>query len=33
MDQMIYLDNAATTKCAPEAVKAMMPYLDRKSVV
>ena len=28
MDQMIYLDNAATTKCAPEAVKAMMPYFS-----
>ena len=27
---MIYLDNAATTKCAPEAVEAMLPYLGEK---
>lgn len=27
---MIYLDNAATTKCAPEAVEAMLPYLSEK---
>ena len=27
MKQVIYLDNAATTKTAPEAVEAMMPYL------
>ncbi len=27
---MIYLDNAATTKCAPEAVEAMLPYYGEK---
>lgn len=27
---MIYLDNAATTKCSPEAVCAMLPYLYEK---
>ena len=27
---MIYLDNAATKKCAPEAVEAMLPYLGEK---
>lgn len=26
MDKIIYLDNAATTKTAPEAVEAMLPY-------
>ena len=26
MKQTVYLDNAATTKTAPEVVEAMMPY-------
>lgn len=29
MKQFIYLDNAATTKTAPEAVEAMMPYFTQ----
>ncbi|MGN0308842.1 MAG: cysteine desulfurase NifS [Lachnospiraceae bacterium] len=28
MDKLIYLDNAATTRPAPEAVQAMLPYLE-----
>ena len=28
MKRMIYLDNAATTKTAPEVVQAMVPYFS-----
>ena len=30
MDKFIYLDNAATTKCSPEAVRAMLPYFTEQ---
>lgn len=28
MDKMIYMDNAATTKTAPEVLVARLPYLQ-----